>query len=401
MTETNKSYKYALYFLMSLFFMWGFITCLNDILIPHLKSLFELNYVKTMLIQFCFFGAYFIMSLPSGWVLSKLGYQKGIVLGLIITGFGALLFIPASMLISYPVFLFALFTLASGITLLQVSANPYVAILGTPETASSRLNFTQALNSLGTTIAPALGSYLILSDDTTLTAVENASKVQMPYTVIAIVLFLIATVFWLIKLPKIENKKNAISHGSAWQYPHLVLGAVAIFVYVGAEVSIGSFLISFITSEGISTLTASQAGHYVSYYWGGLMVGRFIGAGILQKVKPNRVLAFNTVMIMILVLITVFSTGSIAMWSIILVGLFESIMFPSIFTMAIEGLGEHTGQGSGILCMAIVGGAIIPLIMGAFADAIGVHKSFTVTLICYLYILFYAVKGYKAGRSTK
>lgn len=381
--------------------MWGFITVLNDILIPHLKSLFELNYVKTMLIQFCFFGAYFVMSLPSGWVLSKLGYQKGIVVGLIVTGIGALLFIPASMMVSYPVFLFALFTLASGITLLQVSANPYVAILGSPETASSRLNLTQALNSLGTTIAPSLGSYVILSNNENLSALQQASKVQVPYTVIALVLFLIALVFWIIKLPKIENKKNAISHGSAWQYPHLVLGAIAIFLYVGAEVSIGSFLINFITSSDISTLTASQAGHFVSYYWGGLMVGRFLGAAVLQKIKPNKVLVFNTLMIMVLVLVTVFTTGKVAMWSIILVGLFESIMFPSIFTMAIEDLGEHTGQGSGILCMAIVGGAIVPLVMGAFADRIGIQKSFTVTLICYLYILYYALKGFKSGRILK
>jgi len=391
MTETKN--KYALYFLMSLFFMWGFITCLNDILIPHLKALFELTYLKTMLIQFSFFGAYFLMSLPSGWVLSKIGYQKGIVLGLLISGLGAFLFIPASIIISYPFFLFALFTLASGITLLQVSSNPYVAILGSKETASSRLNLTQALNSLGTTIAPTLGSILILSNNENISSAEHASKVQGPYLVIALVLILIAVVFWMIKLPSINFTKSTNKQGSAWKYPHLVLGAVAIFLYVGAEVGIGSFLISFIVS--ITDLKEASAGIYVSYYWGGLMVGRFIGSYILKKIAANKIIAFNSIMIIILIIITIFTDGFIAIYSIILVGLFESIMFPSIFTLSISDLGEHTSQGSGILCMAIVGGAILPLVMGAMADSFGVQNSFIIAIFSYIYIFFYAIKGYK------
>ncbi len=436
--------KAALGLLCSLFFMWGFITCLNDILIPHLKDLFELNYTQIMLIQFTFFGAYFIMSLPSGWIIGKIGYKNGIVLGLAVTGIGALLFYPSAALISYAFFLGAFFILASGITILQVAANAYVSILGPPETASGRLNLTQAFNSLGTTIAPIFGSILILSNHFN-TVDEKAKAVQGPYIGIAIALFVVAIIFAVIKLPTIKAVTYKKEAGSAWSYRHLVLGAVAIFFYVGAEVSIGSFLINFFGEKNIAGLAHSEAAKYVALYWGGAMIGRFFGAislsnmkkglkqnlyilaitifafllawyltkeiklallylilvGIniaafhLGKNKPNRTLGIFALIAVILVSLTMIFSGKIAMWPIIGVGLFNSIMFPTIFTLSIDGLGKHTSQGSGILCMSIVGGAIIPLLMGVLADNFGIHHSFLITLVCYLYIVFYAFKGYK------
>lgn len=402
MNTIGNNYRKPLILLTSLFFIWGFITCLNDILIPHLKDLFELNYTETMLIQFCFFGAYFIMSIPSGWIIGKIGYKKGIVLGLIVTGIGSFLFYPASILIYYPLFLFALFILASGITILQVAANPYVAILGKPETASSRLNLTQAFNSLGTTVAPIFGTYLILSNVSSST-VEKAESVQLPYIGLAITLVLIAVVFALIKLPQIKDKdiQSTISNDlqskrkSAWAYPHLVLGTVAIFLYVGGEVSIGSFLVNFLGESNIANIPVSEAGNFVSFYWGGAMLGRFIGSAVMQKIKPNKVLTFNAVTVIILILITITFTGKISMWAILSVGLFNSIMFPTIFTLSIKGLGKHTSQGSGILCMAIVGGAIVPLFQGFVADNIGLQYSFIVAALCYVYIFYFGLKGYK------
>ncbi|MEW6003738.1 MAG: L-fucose:H+ symporter permease [Stygiobacter sp.] len=416
--NNGQNYTFALTVLTSLFFMWGFITCLNDILIPHLKAVFTLNYTQVMLIQFSFFTAYAIISLPSGILVEKIGYKNGIVIGLITTGIGSLLFYPAAGYQSFIMFLGALFILASGITLLQVAANPYVAILGKPETASSRLNLTQAFNSLGTTVAPLFGSLLILSvavktaeeiksmtpNELTQYQLTQASAVQTPYLLIAAVLFVIAAVFAVIKLPKIEASDVASSdgngsydhhHDSAWKYRHLVLGAVAIFVYVGGEVSIGSFLVNYLGQPFIAGLKEADAGRFVSFYWGGAMVGRFIGSGIQRKIKPNLMLAFNAFVAGALVIISMLTNGQVAMWSILAVGLFNSIMFPTIFTLAINGLGKHTGQGSGILCTAIVGGAILPVIQGYFADTIGIHHAFFIPVLCYLYIAYYGLKGYK------
>lgn len=416
--NNEQNYTFALTVLTSLFFMWGFITCLNDILIPHLKAVFTLNYTQVMLIQFSFFTAYAIVSLPSGMLVEKIGYKNGIVIGLITTGIGSLLFYPAAGYQSFIMFLGALFILASGITLLQVAANPYVAILGKPETASSRLNLTQAFNSLGTTIAPLFGSLLILSvavktteeikamapNELTQYQLTQASAVQTPYLLIAAVLFVIAAIFAVIKLPKIEASEVTSSdgngsydhhHESAWKYRHLVLGAVAIFVYVGGEVSIGSFLVNYLGQPFIAGLKEADAGRFVSFYWGGAMVGRFIGSGIQRKVKPNLMLAFNAFVAGALVIVSMLTNGQVAMWSILAVGLFNSIMFPTIFTLAINGLGKHTGQGSGILCTAIVGGAILPVIQGYFADTIGIHHAFFIPVLCYLYIAYYGLKGYK------
>lgn len=415
----GQSYSFALTVLTSLFFMWGFITCLNDILIPHLKAVFTLNYTQVMLIQFSFFTAYAVVSLPSGMLVEKLGYKNGIVIGLITAGIGCLMFYPAAGYQSFIMFLVALFILASGITLLQVAANPYVAILGKPETASSRLNLTQAFNSLGTTIAPLFGSILILSlavktaeemktmlpADVTAYKLAEASAVQAPYLGLAAVLFAIAAMFAVIKLPKIEASEVGSSggdggsldhhHSSAWGYKHLVLGAIGIFVYVGGEVSIGSFLVNYFGQPEIAGLKEADAGKFVSFYWGGAMIGRFVGAYLTTRIKPNLYLMTNAIIAAALVIISMLTFGQVAMWSILAVGLFNSIMFPTIFTLAIDGLGKHTGQASGILCTAIVGGALLPVLQGYFADTIGIQHAFFIPVLCYIYIAYYGFKGYK------
>ncbi len=403
--EQTADYRFALTSLTSLFFMWGFITCLNDILIPHLKGVFDLSYSQAMLVQFCFFSAYFLVSLPAGIIVKKLGYQKGIVIGLVIAAIGCIGFYPAASMHSYPVFLLALFVLASGITLLQVSANPYVSMLGAAKTASSRLTMTQAFNSLGTTVAPYFGALLILNEAAEgLSTQDSANAVQMPYLLLASMLLILAAIFAWIKLPEMNmstedtNTKDAnaeVLSGSAWQYKHLVLGAVGIFVYVGAEVSIGSFLVSFFAEPTIAGLAESEAAKYIAYYWGGAMVGRFIGAAVMQKVSGGKALAFSAGAAMILILIAIFTSGTLAMFAILLVGLCNAIMFPTIFSLAINGLGEHTSQGSSILCLAIVGGAIVPLLQGVLADSIGIQPAFFLPIICYAFIAYYGLVGSK------
>jgi len=387
--------RFALLSLTSLFFMWGFITCLNDILIPYLKGAFELSYTKAMLVQFCFFGAYFIVSLPAGALVGKIGYKHGIVTGLTIASIGCFLFYPAAEIGVYALFLLALFVLASGITILQVSANPYVSILGPEKTASSRLTMTQAFNSLGTTIAPFFGAWLIFSNVEHDTIVD-ASAVQLPYVFLALSLLVLAVIFWSLKLPKL-GKSNTSDNSSnkAWQYSHLKLGAIAIFVYVGAEVAIGSFLVNFLAEPSIANLDEAQASRLIAYYWGGAMIGRFIGAVVMQKIEAGKLLAFNGVMAVILIAMAIVFDGAVAMWAILAVGLFNSIMFPTIFSLAINRLGEATSHGAGVLCLAIVGGAIIPLFQGMLADSVGVQLAFILPVFCYLYIIFYGLSGYK------
>lgn len=395
-----------------LFFMWGLLTSMNDVLIPHLKSVYTLSYTQAMLVQFCFFGAYFVISLPAGALIKKLGYQNGAVAGLIIAASGCALFYPAATS-GYAIFLLALFVLASGITILQVAANPYVTILGPARTASSRLTLTQAFNSLGTTIAPWLGGILILGG-AVLTAdqlsllpeaevaayrAKEAATVQGPYLALAAALLGLALFFAFAKLPKIQHEDEpgvsgdmASNKESALSHKHLVLGAIGIFLYVGAEVAIGSLLINFFGEENIAGLKEADAAHLVSYYWGGAMVGRFIGFAVMRYVSPGKTLAFNCICAVLLVLIATFTEGKLAMWAIIAVGLFNSIMFPTIFSMALHNLGKFTGQGSGVLCMAIVGGALVPLIQGALADTFGLQISFLLPAACYLYIMYFGIK---------
>ena len=386
----------ALVIVTMLFFMWGLITSLNDILIPHLKSIYTLTYVQAMLVQMCFFGAYAIVSLPAGALIRRIGYQKGAVTGLLIAAVGCALFYPASYS-SYGVFLFAFFVLASGITVLQVAANPYVAVLGPARTASSRLTLTQAFNSLGTTIGPKVGGLLILSAvGATAGAAADAATVRGPYLALAAVLAVLAVLFMAAKLPTIAEAEDVAlegeGHGSALAHRHLVLGALGIFLYVGAEVSIGSFLINFLGESRIAGLSHAAAADYVSIYWGGAMVGRFIGFAVMRVVSPGKALAFNALLAIALILTATFGSGSTAMWAILAVGLCNSIMFPTIFTMALHGLGKFTGQGSGILCMAIVGGAIVPFVQGALADSLGVQMSFLLPAACYAFILYFGLK---------
>jgi len=400
----GKGYTFALTSLTSLFFMWGFLTCLNDILIPHLKNIFSLSFAQAMLVQFCFFGAYFLVSLPAGALIKRIGYQKGIVIGLLIASVGCGLFYPAASLQSYPVFLGALFVLASGITLLQVSANPYVSALGAAKTASSRLTMTQAFNSLGTTIAPYFGGLLILGvaaeSMTGMSLAEQnahqAQAVQMPYLLLATALLVLAAIFSWLKLPVIatlEQDDVEAVDGSAWQYRHLVLGAVGIFVYVGAEVGIGSLLINFMGLEHVAAMEEAEAASYLTYFWGGAMVGRFIGAAVMQKFAAGKVLFLCAVMALTLLVIAIMASGPLAMWSLLLIGLCNSIMFPTIFSLAIQGLKGHTSQGSGILCLAIVGGAFIPMAQGLLADVIGVQLSLIIPLLCFVFIAYYGIKG--------
>nr|WP_170976793.1 sugar MFS transporter [Massilia sp. HP4] len=394
----------ALVIVTILFFMWGLITSLNDVLIPHLKAVYTLTYVQAMLVQFCFFGAYAIVSLPAGALIRRIGYQKGAVAGLLVAAVGCTLFYPASFG-GYGLFLLALFVLASGITVLQVAANPYVAVLGPARTASSRLTLTQAFNSLGTTIGPAVGGLLILSaagavavagSDGVAEAAAEAASVRGPYLVLAGMLALLAVLFWLARLPAIADTDDVPlageSQGSALAHRHLVLGAIGIFLYVGAEVSIGSFLINFIGEPHIAGLSHADAAHYVSIYWGGAMIGRFIGFAVMRVVSPGKTLAFNSLAAIALVLVATFTEGDLAMWAILAVGLCNSIMFPTIFSMALHGLGKHTGQASGILCMAIVGGALVPFAQGALADAFNVQVSFLLPAACYAFVLYFGAK---------
>lgn len=411
-SPSSASYTVPLTVVTTLFFMWGFLTCLNDILVPHLKPIFDLNYKEIMLIQFAFFGAYFLFSIPSAKVIDWIGYQRSMVVGLLTMGVGAFLFVPAASAPSYPLFLMALIVLAAGITCLQVAANPYVTVLGKPETASSRLNLTQAFNSLGTFLAPFFGGLLILSsapksideirglapDALHAYRLHEAATVKAPYVGLGIALVLLAIVIGSFKLPKIEHAQHRVGekvNDSIWRHPNLIFGAIGIFVYVGAEVSIGSFLVNYFSQPDIGGLTEKAAASFVAFYWGGAMVGRFIGSGLLQKIKTGRLLGVCAVCAAALVAISMMTTGHFAMWSIILVGFFNSIMFPSIFTLGVAELGPLTGDGSGVMIMAIVGGALIPLAQGAVADRIGIHHAFFLPVICYLYILFFALSGSK------
>lgn len=412
--QQPKSTNYfAMAVVTSIFFMWGFLTCLNDILIPHLKAVFELNWVRAMLIQFTFFGAYFLMSLPAGRLVAALGYKKGIVAGLAIAGVGALLFWPAALMQVYGVFLAALFVLATGITVLQVAANPYVALLGPEKTSHSRLTLAQSMNSFGTTIAPLFGGMLILSAApksaeqlAAMPAAEvaayragEAAAVQGPYLFLGLALFVLAVVVMMFKLPSIQGVEDeAHDHsypiGQVLRHRHVLFGVLAIFFYVGAEVSIGSVLVNYLSMPHIGGgLTEQEATRYVSLYWGGALVGRLIGSFLLAKTDPRRLLGVFALVNVGLLLTTMSTDGELAKWSVVSIGLFNSIMFPTIFALGIERMGPMTGKASSLLIMAIVGGALIPVAMGWLADTRGLQFAFLLPMLCYVYILFYGMHG--------
>jgi FHS family L-fucose permease-like MFS transporter len=424
------NYGPALAVLTTLFFIWGSLTSLNDVLIPFAQHTFTLNLAQSMLIQTAFFLAYFIVSLPAAKIIDWIGYKRAIIVGLSTMVAACLLVYPAAKIPSFPFFLAALMVLAAGITVLQVAANPYVAVLGRPETASSRLNLTQAFNSLGTAVFPLVGARLILGE-TVSAAAQSASQdavVKLYVYFFAIVLVLLAVLFALFKLPKMEaaeHHRGEKLNDSIWKHPNLTFGAIGIFVYVGGEVAIGSSIANYLALDNIGHFASdiadpatryhaalAVAARYISIYWLGAMVGRFIGSAVLQKVRTPRVLAFCSIMAALLVTISVLSSGPVAMWSVLSIGLFNSIMFPCIFTSGIAELGQLTGDGSGLLNMAIVGGAVIPWIVGKIGDTInhsyypamtqgetswgqGIHYALIIAALCYLYILFYAVSGSK------
>jgi len=406
---TAPRYGSALASLTVLFFMMGFITCLNDILIPYLKGLFTLSYAKVNMVNSCFFGAYLVMGVPAGAVVKRFGYKRGMLVGFLVAALGCFLFFPAAESRTFGLFLAALFVLATGIVTLQVAGNPYVAILGPPETASSRLTLTQAFNSLATTIAPFLGSWLILShlpDLKKLTPAQAASlditSVQYLYLGIGAVLIVISLLLGFLKLPHIAHAPAATGDTTrAWNYRHLLLGLVGIFTYVGAEVAIGSHIVSYLGQPEVKNMPAQAAGYMVMGYWGAAMVGRFLGIGVLRKFRPGRVLVLAAIGAVVLILISVNTSGNVAMVSLLAVGLMNSIMFPVIFTMAVAGLGRHTEDASGLLSASIVGGAVIPPLFGLIADSHfgggGVHAlrlAFILPALCYAYIFWYGLRGH-------
>jgi FHS family L-fucose permease-like MFS transporter len=454
--EPKKNYSMPLAFLTMLFFMWGFITCLNDILIPHFKAIFVLTYFESMLIQFAFFSAYFVGSLiyfiissASGDPINKIGYKNGILLGLLISAIGTFMFYPAAIMQSFAFFLAALFVLALGFTLLQIAANPYVILLGRPETGSHRLSLAGAINSFGTTIAPIIGGAFIL---TTAGHENDIDSVKMPYLVLTGIFLLLIVVFKLVPLPDFTNHQNIEKGMGALKYPQLTWGILAIFFYVGGEVTVGSFITGFVGLPEIKGILPSEATIFVALYWGSLMVGRFTSSvsvfnlsPLYKKIftavlpvatfffillifkiksgdslfdfasmmyylpfiavsiiaffagqeKPARTLLIFSVICILLLILSICSTGELALWSVISLGLYNSIMWPSIFALAIAGLGKNTSQGSSLLVMAILGGALIPPVQGLIADLYGVHISFVIPIFCYVYLAFYAyiVKG--------
>ncbi|RJF92964.1 sugar MFS transporter [Sphingomonas cavernae] len=404
----GTSYRSALTLLASLFFMWGFITVINNTLLPHLRSVFDLSYTQTTLIESVWFIAYFVASIPSAKLIERIGYQKSLVVGLLVMAAGSLGMMLAASIPSYGVTLVMLFVIASGITLLQVAANPYVAVVGKPETASSRLNLVQAMNSAGTMLAPLFGAYLILGRSKGGTAetgviltqaerLADAQSVILPYGLVAVVLLVLAVVIARFPLPsmgaatmrmaKEERKKHSL-----WAHRNLVFGVPAIFIYLIAEIGVANLFVNFVSQPDIANLTHEQAGRYLTFLWGGMMVGRFIGSAIMQRIDAAKVLAVFSIGAFIVMIITVFAHGPVAMWSLILVGLFHSIMFPTIFTLGIKGLGPLTEEGSGLLIMAIAGGALV-VVQGWLADIYGLQTSFLLTAVCELYILFYALWG--------
>ena len=432
--SNKQSYTGPFILLTSLFFLWGFITVLVDSLVPRLKEVFELSYFQAGLVQFAFFGAYFLLSIPASKILDKIGYKRGIILGLVTMGVGCLLFYPAASYRVFGIFMLAYFTVAGGMTILQVAANPYVALLGSEEKASSRLNLSQAFNSLGAAIAPAIGARLILSDnilsseeignlsDLAREAYYNveASAVQSPFIALAVFIIFLAVVFSFVKLPVMMSEKSSASYFDLLKEKNLMLGVLGIFCYVGAEVAIGSYLVSYFIESGMPGIIADSSfmsgvaqsfdsdifnkdpkaivGVFVTFYWSGAMIGRFIGSYLTSRINPRMVLGVFAGSAVALIFISVTTSGLVSMWSILAVGLFNSIMFPTIFTIAIDGLGEKKAMASGLLCTAIVGGALIPPLFGKMIDIFSFGTALVILTLCYGYILFYGFKNYSANK---
>jgi FHS family L-fucose permease-like MFS transporter len=444
----SRNYTIPLITITLLFFMWGFITCMNDILIPYLKQLFKLTFFESMLVQFCFFGAYFIgsliyflISITKGDPINKAGYKKGIMFGIFLAAFGCILFYPAATFSYYPLFLGALFILGLGFTVLQITANAYVSLLGSEESASSRLNMTQAFNAFGTTIAPVLGGHLIFEFFSTPDGSFSAVATRIPYLIFAGILLLVALLISRVKLPSFQTQEEEIVKGwGALEFKHLKFGVFAMFCYVGGEVAVGSFIISFLEQPQIMGFDEIISKNYLALYWGGAMIGRFLGAislnqGLSQskkaiymlgaaaavflvifsivnlsfaqisfflvfivlnfvaffigKAAPARTLSIFAAVNVVLLISAMVNHGELAMYSILGIGIFNSIMFSNIYTLAISGLGKYTSQGSSLVVMAILGGAIVPIFQGYLADQFGVQHSFIIPVFCYLVILIF------------
>ncbi|WP_339660051.1 sugar MFS transporter [Croceibacter atlanticus] len=427
--SNNAESKRAFAIITTLFFLWGFITVLVDSLIPRLKDVFELSYFQAGLVQFAFFLAYFIFSIPAGSILARIGYKKGIILGLLTMAFGCLLFYPASEYRMFNVFLLGYFILAAGITVLQVAANPYVSLLGSEQGASSRLNLAQAFNSLGTTIAPIIGALFLLSEtvktSTEINALSNQEKesyltaeaatVQTPFLTIAAIIGVLAVVFMIVKLPTIMEKSPKGGYSKLFKNKLALMGVLGIFLYVGAEVAIGSYLVNYFQSMRLTpiilenetmmaianTITnvfnkdlsvsdpKSLLGIFVIFYWGGAMIGRFIGAYLTKLITPGKVLGVFSFLAILMIFTSMNTLGLLSMWTILSVGLFNSIMFPTIFTLTLDGLGDLKPQASGLLCTAIVGGAIIPPLYGFLTDQFHFKLALLLIVLCYAYILYF------------
>jgi FHS family L-fucose permease-like MFS transporter len=451
-TGNGKTYRMPFAIMTVLFFMWGFMTVWNDILIPRFKEAFTLNYFHAMLIQFAFFGAYtvgsliyYMISIFSGDPINRIGYKNGVIVGLLIAAFGSALFYPAAILTSYSFFLVALFIVGIGFAMLQIAANPYVTILGPERTASSRLNLSQAFNSFGTTIGPIIGGWLIFKYFTSKTA-HGADSVKIPYLCFAAVFVFLAVFFKFMHLPSFTNKNGISSGAGALRHPHTVLGMIAIFMYVGGEVGVGSTIINYLGLPKLGGLSHETASQFLAFYWGGLMVGRFMGAFALSDMRKiprhclvvltpviafvttwllagrgnalhygallvvllaaflvgeasaNRMIALFSLIIIGLLLAGVLASGEVAKWTILGIGLFCSVMWSNIFSLAIEGLGPLKSQASSLLIMAILGAALLPPLQGLVADRIGVQSSFIVPMGAFTYITFYGIYGYRAGR---
>jgi FHS family L-fucose permease-like MFS transporter len=433
----KPNYQSSFILLTVLFFLWGFITVLVDSLIPRLRELFTLTYFQAGLVQFAFFGAYFLLSIPAGYLLSKIGYKRGIVFGLLTMAIGCLLFYPAASFRIFGIFMLAYFTLAAGMTILQVAANPFVSVLGSEDGASSRLNLSQAFNSLGTAIAPAVGALFILSDAIKTEAeiaalniaekeqylLNEASAVQMPFIALAVFIAMIAMVFVFAKLPSIINETSTGTYWQALSNKKLVLGVLGIFFYVGAEVAIGSYLVNYFLELNLVDLIKNNnlmtgisekllnaelstkdgkaiVGVFVTFYWSGAMIGRFIGSYLTKIFMPGKILGIFATLAVTMIVISINSTGFLSMWSILAVGLFNSIMFPTIFTLSLNGLGELKPKASGLLCTAIVGGAVIPPLFGKLTDLFGFQMALILVIACYCYIIYFGYLNLQKNQIT-
>jgi len=403
---TSPGYLIPFITVTALFFIFGFITNLNMALVPHLKAIFTLPYAWAMLAESAFFLAYFVFSAPTSKLIETIGYKRTMVVSLFIQVIGCLLFIPAARMVSFPLFLTAVFVVGAGVTALQTSANPYVSILGPDSSSSIRLNLAQAFNSIGGTIAPLVAGAYILADPAKLTTpAAVANTVRVPYMLIAAGLLLLGMAVAFMHLPHVEQTQtfrpgkdgDPILSRSIWSYGHTVLGAIGIFLYVGVEVGLASIAVNYFKQQGIST--AATASYLVSLYWFGALVGRLLGAGIMTKVNPGKLLGIFGVVAAILIAVSMFTSGNVAIATLVLCGFFNSVMFPNIFTLGIAGLGPLTSKGSGLIMTAVVGGAVIPPLIGALADKTSIQTSFIIPVICYLYIAYYGLWGSKPTRT--